>query len=202
LPNDRPSLVLLRGVIGFAIGLSLWIGLREPYHVLLAAICRPILQRVDPAVSWVRPVEEKIVSDRNDLPAGQNAKIDARLFTFNTILLFTLFATNAKPLSRRNLGWLLFSAAVLVLSHAVAVVAGTESVFSRGFGAWSDAHYSALTTDVSLIVAQGYMLVGGYAIVFGLWWATRPPPAAGSPETARPATASATRASRGSGRSR
>ncbi|MEO8036121.1 MAG: hypothetical protein ABI837_16920 [Acidobacteriota bacterium] len=199
MPNGLLSLVL-RGLIGFAIGVLLWTSLREPYHALLASMARPMLRQVDTAVTWVRPVGEKIVTDRSDLPAGQNVKIDARLFTFNTILLFTLFATNPRPLSRRNLGWLLFSMLILTLTHAIAVVAGTESVFSRSFGEWSDTHYSALATDVSLIIAQGYMLVGGYAVAFGLWWATRSAPEL--PRTTRPEAASATRASRGSGRGR
>lgn len=199
MPNARLSLVL-RGLIGFAIGVLLWTSLREPYHALLATIARPVLRQLEPAVTWVRPVGDRIVTDRSDLENGQNAKIDARLFTFNTILLFTLFATNARPLSRRNLGWLLLSMLILMVTHAIAVVAGTESVFSRSFGAWSDVHYSALATDVSLIIAQGYMLVGGYAIAFGLWWATRSAPE--PPQTPRREAASATRASRGSGRGR
>jgi len=163
--------MLLRGAIGFAIGLAFWIGVRAPYHELIANVASPILKRIEPAVTWVRPVGDRITVDRSDLP--RTVEIDVRIFTFNTILLFTLFAANRRTLSRRNLGFFALSFAILALTQAIAVVAGAESLFSQGFGAWSDEHYSAFASDVSLIVAQGYMLVGGYAIVFALWWATR-----------------------------
>lgn len=163
--------MLLRGAIGFAIGLAFWLGLRAPYHELIASIASPMLKQLEPAVTWVRPVGDKITIDRNDLP--RQVEIDARMFTFNTILLFTLFATNRRTVSRRNLGFFVLALAVLALTQAVAVVAGAESLFSQGFGDWSDAHYSALASDISLVVAQGYMLVGGYAVVFALWWATK-----------------------------
>jgi len=165
--------MLLRGAIGFAIGLAFWLGLRAPYHELIAKMASPMLKTLEPAVTWVRPVGDRITIDRNDLP--RQVEIDVRIFTFNTILLFTLFAANRRTLSRRNLGFLALSLAVLAVTQAVAVVAGAESLFSQGFGTWSDEHYSALASDVSLIVAQGYMLVGGYATVFALWWLTRPP---------------------------
>ena len=163
--------MLLRGAIGFAIGLAFWLGLRAPYHELIANVASPILKRIEPAVTWVRPVGDKITVDRNDLP--RQVEIDVRIFTFNTILLFTLFAANRRTFSRRNLGFFLLSLAVLAVTQAIAVVAGAESLFSQSFGTWSDQHYSALASDVSLIIAQGYMLVGGYAVVFALWWVTR-----------------------------
>jgi hypothetical protein len=163
--------MLLRGAIGFAIGVAFWLGLRAPYHELIANIASPILKKIEPAVTWVRPVGDYITINRNDL--DRTVEIDVRIFTFNTILLFTLFAANRRTLSRRNLGFFVLSLAVLALTQAIAVVAGAESLFSQGFGPWSDQHYSALASDVSLIVAQGYMLVGGYAIVFALWWMTR-----------------------------
>ncbi|MCU1348684.1 MAG: hypothetical protein JWO56_1714 [Acidobacteria bacterium] len=166
-------MLLLRGAIGFAIGVAFWIGLRGPYHELIANVAGPILKKIEPAVTWVRPVGDRITIDRNDLP--RTVEIDVRIFTFNTILLFTFFAANRRTLSRRNLGFFALSFAVLALTQAIAVVAGAESLFSQGFGDWSDEHYSALASDVSLIVAQGYMLVGGYAVVFALWWLTREP---------------------------
>ena len=163
--------MLLRGAIGFAIGLAFWLGLRAPYHELIANIASPILKQIEPAVTWVRPVGDRITVDRNDL--DRQVEIDVRIFTFNTILLFTLFAANRRTFSRRNLGFFVMSLAILAITQAIAVVAGAESLFAQGFGPWSDQHYSALASDVSLIVAQGYMLVGGYAIVFALWWLTR-----------------------------
>ena len=163
--------MLLRGAVGFAIGLAFWLGLRAPYHELIANIASPMLKRIEPAVTWVRPVGDRITINRNDL--DRTVEIDVRIFTFNTILLFTLFAANRRALSRRNLGFFALSLAVLAVTQAIAVVAGAESLFAQGFGKWSDEHYSALASDVSLIVAQGYMLVGGYATVFALWWLTR-----------------------------
>lgn len=163
--------MLLRGAIGFAVGLAFWLGLRGPYHEAIANIASPMLKQLEPAVTWLRPVGDKITIDRSDLP--RQVEIDVRIFTFNTILLFTLFAANRRTFSRRNLGFFALSLVVLAITQAIAVVAGAESLFSQGFGTWSDEHYSALASDVSLIVAQGYMLVGGYAVVFALWWMTR-----------------------------
>lgn len=163
--------MLLRGAIGFAIGLAFWLGLRAPYHEVIANIASPILKQIEPAVTWLRPVGDRITVNRNDLE--RPVEIDVRIFTFNTILLFTFFAANRRTLSRRNLGFFLLSLAILAVTQAIAVVAGAESLFSQGFGKWSDEHYSALASDVSLIIAQGYMLVGGYATVFALWWVTR-----------------------------
>lgn len=165
--------MILRGAAGFALGLLIWIGARPLYNNFLSTVAAPVLRKFEPAVTWVRPVGDMIVADRNDLPR-QNAQLDVRLFTFNTILLFTLFASNPAPLSRRNLSWLFLSGVIVSITHVIAVVAGAQSVFSHSFGAWSDAHYSALAADASLIFAQGYMLVGGYATAFGLWWSTRP----------------------------
>jgi hypothetical protein len=192
-PNERRSVVALRAAVGFALGLGFWIGARGPYHDLLAAGAAPMLRLLEPAVSWVRPVGEKIFVDRTDLP-GQNAQLDPRVFTFNLIILFTLFAANARALSRRNLGRFAIALAVLTVTHMIAIVAGAESVFSRAFGEWSDTHYSAFATDASLIVAQGYMLVGGYAVVFALWWALRGGEA--EPAAAAPAAKTPRRASR------
>jgi hypothetical protein len=172
LSREPLSRLILQGAIGFAIGLTLWIAASRPYDDLLAAAAGPILRRIEPSVTWVRTVDARIAVDRTDLPS-RTIQVEVRLFTFNMILLFTLFATNARPLSVRNLGRLAISWGILALTQVVAVTAAAESVFSHNFGNWSDAHYSGLATDASLAIAQGYMLVGGYAVVFALWWVTR-----------------------------
>jgi hypothetical protein len=164
--------LILKGAIGFALGLTLWIVARGPYDDLMAGVAGPILRRIEPSVTWVRTVDGRIDVDRTDLPS-KTIHVEARLFTFNLIFLFTLFATNAGPVSRRNLARFAISWAILALTQALGVVAGAESVFSHTFGQWSDAHYSGLAADASLAIAQGYTLVGGYAIVFALWWIAR-----------------------------
>ncbi len=130
---------------------------------------------IEPNVTWVRTVGRRIAVDRTDLPS-HTIEVEARLFTFNVILLFTLFATNPRPFTRRNLGRLAISWGILALTQVVAVTAAAESVFSHNFGDWSDAHYSTFASDVALVISQGYMLVGGYAVVFALWWMTRENP--------------------------
>ena len=66
MPGEPRSRLILRGAIGFAIGLTLWIAASRPYDDLIAAAAGPILRRIEPTVTWVRTVGPRIAVDRTD----------------------------------------------------------------------------------------------------------------------------------------
>jgi hypothetical protein len=117
LPKNLSRLVL-KGVIGFLIGLAVWGGLSVPYTRLLASLTETVV-RLDerPPVTYITPNGTLMMVDRSDFPPSPSSVrlgVESTDITFNLILLMTLFAASGRALSDRNVFGFAGAAVVLV----------------------------------------------------------------------------------------
>ncbi len=146
-----------------------WYNLTPLYDHLLAAAAAPLL-KIDPRFRQARlAASERIIKVTGGVPA---ADIPADQLTYNVILLVALFASNRRPLRDRNVVALLFSMAILIVLHIVAVLLSVESTYAVRMGEWSTAHYGTGGSTFWLYAEIFYRLVGMFGVVFACWWVT------------------------------
>lgn len=174
LKNLWPKLV--KGAIGFLIGVGFWWAFSSPYARLLAAFSEPVTRIAErPRVTRLIPAGTEMTIDRTDFPrASPRPGLRLMDLTFNIILLTTLFAVNRQPLSNRNISGFLLASLVLVLVHVAAVVVNIQSIYSGRLGPWSARHYGAVARNFWGVAAHFYSLVGVFGAAFALWWLFRP----------------------------
>lgn len=174
LKNLWPKLV--KGAIGFLIGIGLWWAFSSSYARLLAALSEPVIRIAErPRVTRLIPAGTEMTIDRTDFPrASPRPGLRLMDLTFNIILLTTLFAVNPHPLSNRNISGFLLASLVLVLVHVAAVVANIQSIYALRLGPWSVRHYGAVARNFWGVAAHFYGIVGVFGAAFALWWLFRP----------------------------
>ena len=92
----------------------------------------------------------------------------ARILTF--VLLVALFSFDRRPWRGDRVGRLLLASAGLFAVHVAALVFQVESVYATGLGAWSAAHYGALSRNFWAGGFHFYQIAGRFAAPFALWW--------------------------------
>ena len=172
------SRIVLRGMIGFLIGLAVWGGLSVPYTRLLASLSQIVL-RLDerPPVTTITAHGTLMMVDRSDFPSSPSAMrfgVESTDITFNLILLTTLFAASSRALSDRNVLGFAGAAAALVLVHVAAVVSFVKAYYSEGFGTWSASHFGFVARHFWGAAPYFYSVVGVYGFAIALWWLFRP----------------------------
>ena len=161
---------VLRFVAALIVATVAWYQLTPPYDRFLAAAVSPLL-KIDGRFENTRVAASgRIVQVSGGIVPG--ADIPADQLTYNVILLTALFASNRRPLRRRNLVAFLISAALVVALHAIALLLSVESTYAVRFGAWSTDHYGTLERYVWLYAEVFYRLVGMFGAVFLCWWTT------------------------------
>lgn len=168
--------LLLRGLIGFALGLALWLGLTQPYNRLVAVSAEGVVRLFeDPNRTELRPDGKQVVIYRSDVPAGSKRPgIPLHDLTFNVILLTVLFAIDRRPFSNRNVGMYLLSLLILFPTHVFALIAWVQDLYASGFGGEISARYSDLEKSVWTNVILFYRLVGQFGIPLILRWSLTP----------------------------
>ena len=160
---------VLRFVLGFVGAAVAWYNLTPQYDRLLAAAVTPLVRFDSRLRSAELAATARIIQVTGDLPA---ANIPADQLTYNVILLVALFASNRRPVDRRNAVGFLVASAIVVALHVLAVLLSVESTYAARMGTWSDAHYGAAGYYFWVYGEIFYRLVGMFGVVFVCWWAT------------------------------
>jgi hypothetical protein len=179
LPKNL-SPVVLKGAIGFLIGLAVWGGLSVPYTRLLASLGEAVIRLAErPPVTSITPQGTLMVIDRTDFPSSPSSvqlAVESTDITFNFILLITLFAASGRALSDRNVFGFVGAAVALVFVHVAAVVAFVKADYALNFGPWSTLHYGFVARNFWGAAPYFYSVVGVYGFAFALWWLFCPSP--------------------------
>jgi hypothetical protein len=190
------SRLVLKGAIGFLIGLAIWSGLSVPYTRLLAAVSQSIMRIGEsPPVTYITPSGTLLMVDRSDFrrsPSSGRMGVESTDITFNLILLITLFAASGRALSDRNVFGFAGASLSLVVVHVAAVVSFVKAYYVLSFGQWSMAHYGVVSRSFWGAAPYFYSVVGVYGFAVALWWLFRP---ASQPALKQPVTRRASRAS-------
>jgi hypothetical protein len=176
------SRLVLKGAIGFLIGLAVWGGLSAPYTRVLATLSQAAL-RLDerPPVTYITVNGTLMMVDRTDFPPTATSLrlgVESTDITFNFILLVTLFAAASQTFSDRNVLGFAGATVALVLVHVAAVVSFVEAHYAVSLGAWSEAHYGFVARHFWEAAPYFYSVVGVYGFAVSLWWLFRPLPRA------------------------
>ena len=177
MPKNLWPLVL-KGAIGFLIGLAVWSGLSVPYTRLLASLSETVV-RLDerPPVTHIIPQGTLMMVDRSDFPPSPSSErlgVESTDITFNLILLMTLFAASSRALSDRNVFGFAGAAVALVFVHVAAVVSFVKAYYALSFGPWSTSHYGFVARHFWGAAPYFYSVVGVYGFAVALWWLFRP----------------------------
>lgn len=177
MPKDLWKLVL-KGAIGFLIGLAVWSGLSQPYARVLASLSETVIRLAErPAVTLITADGTLLMVDRSDFPPTPSAvrfAVESTDITFNIILLVTLFAASSRAFSDRNMFGFAAAAIALVLVHVAAVVSFVEAWYAGGSGSSSAAQYGFIAKRFWEAGPYFYSLVGSYGSAIALWWLLRP----------------------------
>jgi hypothetical protein len=170
--------LVLKGAIGFLIGLAVWAGLSVPYTRLLATLSEGVIRISErPPVTYITPQGTLMMVDRSDVPPSPSSVrlgVESTDITFNFILLMTLFAATNRALSDRNILGFVGAAVALVFVHVAAIVAFVKQDYALNFGPWSAAHYGFVARSFWGAAPYFYGVVGVYGFAIALWWLFRP----------------------------
>lgn len=171
--------LVLKGAIGFAIGLAVWGGLSAPYTRFLAA-CTGSVARLSehPAITQITADGTTMIVDRMDIPVSRSSPrfgVESTDLTFNFVFLITLFAASPRTFADRNVAGFTLAAVALVFVHVAAALSFVEAYYASSFGAWSESHYGYIAQHFWLAAPYFYSVVGVYGSAFALWWLFRPP---------------------------
>jgi hypothetical protein len=172
--------LVLKGAIGFLIGLAVWGGLSVPYTRLLATLSEGVIRFSErPPVTYITPQGTLMMVDRSDFrlsPSSVRLGVESTDITFNFILLLTLFAASSRVLSDRNVFGFVGAAVALVFVHVAAVVSFVKADYALNFGRWSARHYGLVARTFWGAAPYFYGVVGVYGFALALWWLFRPSP--------------------------
>lgn len=185
---------LARGAAGFLLGAAVWAGAAEPYQRTVAAAANAAIRLFEsPAVTRLRAEKREVIVDREDFPdTSARPGIPADDLDFNVAILAALFAASPRPLSDRGIARFAAAAALLWVTHVVALVFAVESLYVLSLGPWSAARYGAVARNFWATGSHFYRIAGIFAVPFVLWWALAPDAAA----AARAAAAAGARRTR------
>jgi hypothetical protein len=167
----RARLALARSALGFLAGALVWAGLAHPYGVLLAEPAERLIRLFEaPSATWLKASGDEIVVDRPDFPTGSTRPgLPAHDLDFNIAILAALFAAARRPLSDRNVKRFLAAAAILFVTHVLALIFKVEAFYALEMGDWSRAHSGSFARNFWGIGSHFYRIVGIYAVPIALW---------------------------------
>ncbi len=160
--------MIVRGAIGFAVGLGLWLALAPPYERALAGAAETILRIGErPAVTRLEAKSGEIIVERGDFPpAAPRPGLPAADLHFNFVILAALFAL--VPPFRP--GRAAIGAAILFAVHVFALCCQVESLYATRLGPWSEAHYGTFSRNFWASAFHVYQIAVRFAAPFAIWW--------------------------------
>ena len=168
---------LLKFVAGLAVGFTLWTWTLPAYLELLAR--EGMIVRIDRRYFDIDMITRgRSLFARSATGAFPPITLPADELTYNTILVFALFAMNDDTFSRRNLKRFAIALLVVLALHPVGLLISAESTYSARVPPWSEQHYGAFAENVWVMLETFWRLVGMFGVVFALWWllSTAPSP--------------------------
>lgn len=166
--------VAVRLLIGFLLGLLLWIGFAAPYERLLGATGEFVLRETEtPAVTRLQPLADssEILVERQDFPPNSpRPGIPAGDLHFNFVILAALFALHPKPWRGDRVGVFLIACIALWLVHVAALVFQVRFLYATRLGPWSTANYGPFARNFWATGFHFYQIAGRFAAPFVLWW--------------------------------
>jgi hypothetical protein len=168
---EHPGRLLVRVVLGFAIGLGLWLALSPVYERTVAAAAEVVLRAAErPAVTRLSARGGEIVVDRADFPpAAPRPGLPAADLHFNFVILGALFAASW-PVRRGRAAVVAIALAALFLVHVLALCCQVESLYATRLGPWSEANYGTFARNFWAAAFHGYQIAGRFAAPFAIWW--------------------------------
>lgn len=163
---------LLRGLVGFLVGIAFWFGFSRPYETTVAVAAQALTNVFEsPNVTRLTAGKGEFLLDRRDFPPGSaRPGLPAPDIHFNFVLLAALFAMDRRPLEAAHVTRFLVAAAVLWFIHVVALAFQVQSIYATSLGAWSDAHYGRFSSNFWAAGWHFYQIAGRFAAPFALWW--------------------------------
>jgi hypothetical protein len=163
---------LLKFIAGLAVGFAVWRGMLPVYRELLAR--EGAIVRIDRRYRDIEMItRDSVFFVRSATGSFPPVTLPADELTYNTILLFALFAMNDAPISTRNLKHFLIALVIVLALHPLGVLISTEATYALRVPKWSEAHYSGLAMDVWSALETFWRLVGMFGVVFAAWWDPR-----------------------------
>jgi hypothetical protein len=155
------------------VGAAVWAGGAEPYQRTVAAAANAAIRLFEsPAVTRLRAEKREVIVDREDFPdSSARPGIPADDLDFNVAILAALFAASPRSLSDRGIRRFALAAALLWLTHVVALVFAVESLYALSLGPWSAARYGPIARNFWATGSHFYRIAGVFAVPFVLWWA-------------------------------
>lgn len=163
---------LLRGLVGFLVGIAFWFGFSRPYETTVAVAAQALTNVFEsPNVTRLTAGKGEFLLDRRDFPPGSaRPGLPAPDIHFNFVLLAALFAMDRRPLEAAHVTRFLVAGAVLWVIHVLALAFQVQSIYATSLGAWSDAHYGRFSSNFWAAGWHFYQIAGRFAAPFALWW--------------------------------
>lgn len=162
---------LLKFIAGLAVGFVVWSGMLPVYRELLAR--EGAIVRIDRRYADIEMITRgSSLFVRSATGVFPPITLPGDELTYNTILLFALFAMNDAPFSTRNLKHFLIALAIVLALHPLGLLISTEATYALRVPKWSEVHYSALAGDVWSALETFWRLIGMFGVVFAAWWAS------------------------------
>src|SRR5688572_11154193 len=152
----------LRFIAGAIVGAFLFVWAGDAYHAVLARVTEPVVN-IDSRLrhAEVRATGGTAVSRGDDEePSLPRILIPVDQLTYNVVLLFGLFATNAAFWRRKALARFAAALLALFIVHVFALAVSIEATYAARVPGWSDAHYSPVGQDFWSAAEYAYRLAG------------------------------------------
>ncbi len=187
MPAETRLKLGARLLLGFLAGLALWWSATPAYNRLLAGMAEGAIRVFErPHATRLYAEDRRLVIDRADFPStSDRPSLPVDDLTFDVILFLSLAATTRGLLRDRAVKGVAVSLLVLFVLHVLAVVANVEALYATRLGAWSAAHYGALSRNLWVTATHFWRVVGCYAAPFLLWWILIRPADADAPAAAQ-----------------
>ena len=162
---------IVRWVVGFLIGLAVWMGLGPLYHPLVVFATARVFNVVEhPNVTSLESSGGSVIVNRSDFDRrSPKPQLNVADLTYNVVLVVALAIGAGTDKKRRELR---IPAAILILFllHVGALYAKILSIYALQLGAWSTANYGPVARNIWAISTHFYRFIGCHAFAFLIWW--------------------------------
>ena len=160
----------LKFLAGLAIGFALWSWTLPAYLEVLAR--EGTIVRVDRRYPDIEMITRgRALFVRSATGTFPPITLPGDELTYNTILVFALFAMNEATFSRRNLKRFALALLIVLALHPLGLLISTEATYAARVPKWSEQHYGDFAANVWTSLETFWRLVGMFGVVFVLWWA-------------------------------
>ena len=162
---------LARALAGLLLGLAIWWGLAGPYNELIAGLAEPLVRAIERSpATRLQALQGDILIEHRELTGAVVPVLAAGHLTANIVVLTALFASNRRPLSKRNVAAFALASLIVFVLHVLAIVVNVHSIYALDYGAWSARHYGPAARTFWESATHFYTIAGSFGSAFLLWW--------------------------------